>query len=131
MERQQHVVGATVFIPSEQAGFEGLIVEESKGFGANIQIRARPLTGGGPSRALTSEEAQAIVDVDELALAGTPDVVKLLKLSEAALLHNLRVRYSRDEIYTRAGAILISVNPFKQLSIYTEDKMRQAKVPTR
>ena len=130
MERQQHVVGATVFIPSEQAGFEGLVVEESKGFGANIQIRARPLTGG-PSRALTSEEAQAIVDVDELALAGTPDVVKLLKLSEAALLHNLRVRYSRDEIYTRAGAILISVNPFKQLSIYTEDKMRQAKVPTR
>ena len=127
MERQQHAIGATIFIPSDEAGFEGYIVEDSKGFGANIQIRARPINGGA-SRALTSEEGQAIVDVDELALAGTADVVKLHKLSEAALLHNLRVRYSRDEIYTRAGAILISVNPFKQLSIYTEDKMRQTKV---
>ena len=49
------------------------------------------------------------------------------KLSAPALLHNLRVRYSRDEIYTRVGAILISVNPFKQLTIHTPEKMREAK----
>ena len=127
MEKQQIHTGATIFVPSEEEGYAGFVVEQSKGFGANIQVVGRPLTGG-PSRALTAEEAQAIVDVDELALAGTPDVVRLLKLSEAGLLHNLRVRYSRDEIYTRAGAILISVNPFKQLSIYTQDKMRQTKV---
>ena len=56
------------------------------------------------------------------------EIVKLTKLSAPALLHNLRVRYARDEIYTRVGAILISVNPFKQLTIYTPERMREAKV---
>ena len=59
---------------------------------------------------------------------GSRDNTELMYLQEPHMLHNLRVRYGRDEIYTRAGAILISVNPFKQLSIYTEDKMRQTKV---
>jgi myosin-5 len=37
------------------------------------------------------------------------------------------VRYARDDIYTRAGSILISVNPFKRLSIYTPERMAQCK----
>ena len=49
-------------------------------------------------------------------------------MSEASLLHNLRVRYARDDIYTRAGTILISVNPFKTLTIYGPERMAQAKV---
>ena len=127
---QRYDVGATIFVPSADEGYAGYIIQESKGFGANMKIKASPLHGG-PARELTAEEAVSIVDVDHLALQGTPDVVKLLKLSEAALLHNLRVRYARDEIYTRAGAILISVNPFKQLNIYTPERMRQAKVKLR
>ena len=54
--------------------------------------------------------------------------LQVAKLSEGSLLHNLRVRYSRDDIYTRAGTILISVNPFKPLSIYGHERMKQAKV---
>ena len=42
-------------------------------------------------------------------------MVKLQKLSEASLLHNLRVRYEREVIYTSVGPILISVNPLRRL----------------
>ena len=55
-------------------------------------------------------------------------MVKFSKLNEATLLHNLRVRYARDDIYSRAGSILLSVNPFKQLPIYTSQQMLQCKV---
>ena len=33
-------------------------------------------------------------------------------LNEAAILHNLRARYSTDLIYTFIGPILVSVNPY-------------------
>jgi hypothetical protein len=49
--------------------------------------------------------------------AGLPDVLHLPAVSEASLLHALRVRYRRDEIYTSAGPILMSVNPYKALAL--------------
>ena len=53
-------------------------------------------------------------------------MVKFSNLTEAALLHNLRTRYSRDQIYSAAGAILLSVNPFKQIpGIYTDEVTRR------
>jgi electron transfer flavoprotein beta subunit len=76
---------------------------------------------------LRQEEVSRIQECDVLALEGAPDMVKFAKLSEATLLHNLRVRYARDDIYTRAGSILISVNPFKRLSIYTPERMARCK----
>lgn len=59
---------------------------------------------------------------------GIPDVLNLPNISEASLLHTLRLRYVRDEVYTSAGPILISINPYKVLhkngqSIYSEDQM--------
>jgi myosin heavy subunit len=44
--------------------------------------------------------------------------VGLSNLSENALLHNLRIRFAKDEIYTFVSSILIAVNPFRQLPIY-------------
>jgi hypothetical protein len=53
-------------------------------------------------------------------LLGTRQVL-LGGLNEAAILHNLRVRYEKlEQIYTFIGPILISVNPFKHLGIYNE-----------
>lgn len=60
---------------------------------------------------------------------GMQDVLHLANVSEASLLHSLRTRYKRDDIYTSAGPILISVNPYKQItrsggeSIYSDDIM--------
>ena len=55
---------------------------------------------------------------------GIPDILKLHDFSEMSLIHNLRVRYLRDEIYTFVGPILISVNPYKWLpNLYNEEAM--------
>ena len=59
---------------------------------------------------------------------GVPDVLHLSHVTEASLLHTLRLRYKRDDIYTNAGPILISVNPYKTVSsggkdLYGDDKM--------
>jgi myosin heavy subunit len=44
-------------------------------------------------------------------------------LHEPNLLHNLSVRYNRDEIYTFTAYILIAINPYKSLNIYDEETM--------
>lgn len=59
---------------------------------------------------------------------GVDDILHLPAVSEAALLHALRLRYRRDDVYTAAGQILISVNPYKVIavgneSIYSEKRM--------
>ena len=49
------------------------------------------------------------------------DLISLAVLHEPAILHALRRRYASGEIYTFNGAILIAVNPFRKLSLYTDD----------
>ena len=60
--------------------------------------------------------------------AGLNDVLHLTNVSEASLLHTMRLRYKRDDIYTSAGPILISINPYKMMikngeSLYSETVM--------
>eukprot|EP00808_Paulinella_micropora_P008044 g38895.t1 len=40
-------------------------------------------------------------------------------LTEQTILDNLEQRYKRDEIYTGVGAILLALNPFKALSVFS------------
>ncbi|KAJ6656735.1 hypothetical protein lerEdw1_003623 [Lerista edwardsae] len=47
--------------------------------------------------------------------------------SESAFLDNLRKRYRENLIYTYIGTLLVSVNPYKQLDIYTVKQMEQYK----
>jgi hypothetical protein len=57
---------------------------------------------------------------------GVDDILKLREFSEMSLIHTLRVRYSRDEIYTFVGSILISINPYKWLKdLYCDDVMQE------
>ena len=45
-------------------------------------------------------------------------------LDEETLLHELEVRYKRDQIYTYVGEILVAVNPFKEIKGLTgSDKL--------
>ena len=48
---------------------------------------------------------------------GCDDVLYMSSITEASLLHTLRLRYRRDEIYTSAGPILISVNPYRTITL--------------
>ncbi|KAJ8378258.1 hypothetical protein AAFF_G00244620 [Aldrovandia affinis] len=43
--------------------------------------------------------------------------------SETAFLDNLRKRFSEDLIYTYIGTLLVSVNPYKEINIFTKDLM--------
>mmetsp|Transcript_42341 Transcript_42341/g.67881 ORF Transcript_42341/g.67881 Transcript_42341/m.67881 type:complete len:1247 (-) Transcript_42341:4136-7876(-) len=52
------------------------------------------------------------------------DLVMLDAHNEALLIHNLRIRYEKDDLYTWVGAgrsVLISINPFKTLPLYGKD----------
>lgn len=79
-------------------------------------------------------------------VTGIPDILDLSDFSEMSLLNtyfksfplsitdgnvvnvvvfgSLRVRYLRDEVYTRVGPILISINPYKwNKTAYSEGRM--------
>jgi len=64
--------------------------------------------------------------VDQACLRGVQDLLELGDFNEGGLLHNVRVRYFRDEIYTGIGGpILISMNPFQALpGLYSEQKQK-------
>ena len=55
----------------------------------------------------------------------TQDNTALIYLSEATLLENTRQRFAANEIYTLTGSILLAVNPFENLPIYSEDIMKK------
>jgi myosin V len=40
-------------------------------------------------------------------------------------LHSVRIRYLQEIIYTYSGLVLIAMNPFKRMNIYTPEIMRQ------
>lgn len=48
------------------------------------------------------------------------DVVVLAELTEEIILRVLKVRYEDSEIYTNAGNVLMAINPFSQVPLYTD-----------
>uniref|UniRef100_A0A4X2L8N5 Unconventional myosin-VI n=1 Tax=Vombatus ursinus TaxID=29139 RepID=A0A4X2L8N5_VOMUR len=54
------------------------------------------------------------------------DNCSLMYLNEATLLHNIKVRYSKDRIYTYVANILIAVNPYFDIpKIYSSETIKQ------
>ena len=80
-----------------------------KAGGAEVQVRATDVSPANPA-GLTP-----------------PDNCMLIHLSEATLLENVRARYFAKEIYTLTGSILLAMNPFETLPIYSEAKMEPYK----
>jgi hypothetical protein len=73
-------------------------------------------------------DATKLVPLEDDDYIGVDDVLHLSNVTEASLLHTLRLRYKRDDIYTNAGPILISINPYKNImmgndSLYSEKRM--------
>ena len=77
--------------------------------------------------ALSAEQTQHILALDEQCLDGANvhDLITLSDLRAEALLHILRTRFGADTIYTAIGSILVSLNPFKPLPIFSDALLRR------
>jgi len=53
------------------------------------------------------------------------DLVMLDVMSQPLILYNLKHRFLKNEIYTNVGTILISINPYKRLPLYTPNVIDQ------
>ncbi|KAI8847709.1 P-loop containing nucleoside triphosphate hydrolase protein [Chytridium lagenaria] len=58
-------------------------------------------------------------------LEGIDDLANLSYLHEPAVLHNIRLRYQQEQIYTYSGIVLIAMNPFARLALYSQEIMRE------
>lgn len=74
--------------------------------------------GEGTGKVFTAP-IDTIVPANPPLLELVPDLTSLSFLNDPSILHTLHQRYERDVIYTHAGPVLIAVNPFKQVDLYS------------
>lgn len=65
-----------------------------------------------------------LLEVHPSSLNHVSNMCDMEELSEAAILHCLRLRFAEDIIYTNISSILVSVNPFKMLPLYSPAIMK-------
>ncbi|KAI9737668.1 MAG: class II myosin [Claussenomyces sp. TS43310] len=63
---------------------------------------------------------KAAFDATRKKVVGVSDLTLISKVSNEAINDNLKVRFENGEIYTYIGHVLVSVNPFRDLGIYTD-----------
>jgi myosin heavy subunit len=98
----------------------------------NVQTIASPPKKFTRPRVQASRSDEAIeLKYEGVELANTPlsdaekaegkdsDMITLPHLHEPAILHAIGDRFDRGEIYTWTGPVLIAVNPFQRLPLYT------------
>lgn len=90
----------------------------------DIKLRNLPtsfhLSGEDPEAGVLASPSN---HVDASVVGGVDDLIGLTHLHEPAILHALRLRYDADIIYTATGPILIALNPFKKMDIYSNEQM--------
>ncbi|MGH0117544.1 UNVERIFIED_CONTAM: hypothetical protein FKN15_038064, partial [Acipenser sinensis] len=64
---------------------------------------------------LSSVSREMVFPMHQTSVEGVEDMSTLTELHEAAIMHNLHLRYRQDKIYTNVGSILTAVNPYKQI----------------
>jgi myosin-5 len=92
----------------------------------DIKLRNMPtsfqLSGEDPEAGVIASPSTKL---DDSVVGGVDDLIGLTHLHEPAILHALRLRYDADIIYTATGPILIAVNPFKPMGLYSDETMEQ------
>ena len=69
------------------------------------------------SKVVLTEEEFGKKCTPALNIEPTADLVMLADINSASMLHTLRQRYDKDEIYTAIGGVLIAINPYKKLEL--------------
>ncbi|KAI9866664.1 MAG: class II myosin [Trichoglossum hirsutum] len=76
----------------------------------------RDRDGGGKSQV-----RKAVFETTKKKEVGVSDLTLISKISNEAINDNLKKRFENREIYTYIGHVLVSVNPFRDLGIYTDE----------
>ncbi|PKI83271.1 Myo1p [Malassezia vespertilionis] len=89
----------------------------SKRAGAKKAGRAVPGAGASSNRGIVKADWREGFKKPQ---AGVSDMTLLTQITNDAINQNLQKRFANGEIYTYIGNVLISVNPFRDLGIYTD-----------
>ncbi|KIW07562.1 myosin-1 [Verruconis gallopava] len=82
---------------------------------------AQPSAGGGGRSTGGQGIKKALYETNKKKEVGVSDLTLISKISNEAINDNLKKRFENGEIYTYIGHVLVSVNPFRDLGIYTDD----------
>ncbi|CAM9682192.1 unnamed protein product, partial [Ectocarpus sp. 12 AP-2014] len=116
--------GTWVWIPDEDE-----VVLPAKAKSAfRLGERATVVMENGTTRILSGRESAYCSLCDPQSMDPKVDNLTVLDdLNENSLLNILRTRFRKDMIYSNIGTILVSVNPFKPLPLYTPQQMERYK----
>ncbi len=115
----------------------GTIAKKETVAGAGFELRIQ-LDGGGATTVNISEE-EAGDECNHIKLRNVigqsnveegyrvNDLTQLTYLHEPAILHSLCERYEHKAIYTYTGPILLAVNPFQKVDLYTDKLLAEYK----
>uniref|UniRef100_A0A663E309 Unconventional myosin-VI n=1 Tax=Aquila chrysaetos chrysaetos TaxID=223781 RepID=A0A663E309_AQUCH len=111
--------GKPVWAPHPTDGFQmGMIVDIGTD---NLTIE--PLNQKGKTFQAAINQ---VFPAEEDSKKDVEDNCSLMYLNEATLLHNIKVRYSKDRIYTYVANILIAVNPYFDIpKFYSSDTIKK------
>ncbi|KAF7808330.1 myosin-1 [Senna tora] len=80
-----------------------------------------------PDGKVLKVKAESLVPANPDILDGVDDLMQLSYLNEPSVLYNLQYRYNQDMIYTKAGPVLVAINPFKKVPLYGNDYIQAYK----